>query len=278
MLTADSVGAAMKVQYFGDKHDFFKYRLLLRLGGTGLPIGHFWMLTPPDSGGDGNHDIPDRDTLNLQPDEVRLFEFLRAHRVNRDHGFREFQSSGLLPDVKFFDEELPTCGGAERETLIGRCLSYFSDRDVIFFDPDNGLEVTTVPYHQSGSEKYVFLTELRLFFDHGKSLIIYQHRPQRQNFEQVIDSKMAILEKYFPKKNIFFAYHTKDVFSIFITQPHHEIINVVRPHDKIIKFDLFSSIINEKSKKPMVANENAQNFCCPHCNKIIKFSISAGTS
>ncbi len=257
----------MKAQYFGDKHDFFKYRLLSRLGSAGFRVGHFWMLTPADGRSDGNHDIPHRDTVYLQPDEARLLEFLQTHRKDRDHGFKQFQTSGLLPGVTFFDDTMPARGGPERNALIQRCSSFFSNEDVISFDPDNGLEVPTVPYNRLRSDKYVYVNELKFFVDSGKSLMIYQHKPMHQKLNKVEDSKRRLLEKFFPQQNIFFINHTR-VFFIFVIQPHHNAINI----------KLFESLVAETTNKSLTTDDTAYNIRCPHCDKIIKLSISADIS
>jgi hypothetical protein len=189
------------------------------------------MMTPPDGRPDGNHDILDHEAQNLRPDETRLLKFIQAHRNDRDHGFKEFQTSGLLPQVKFFDEELPTHGGADREALIEKCLAYFANQQIISFDPDNGLEVGNnngqrvgATYSRAASRKYVYMNELQKFFKDKKSLMIYQHKPRFQLLDPVIKGKEALLRKYFPEENIFFVHHTR-VFFIFVVQPHHQDIN-----------------------------------------------------
>lgn len=260
------MGVAMKVQYFGDRHDWFKYRSLLRLGDTKLPIGHFWMMTPPDGRPDGNHDILDRETKNLRLDESRLLEFIQAHRNDRDHGFKKFQTSGLLPRVKFFDEELPTHGGVDREALIQRCLASFKEQEVIFFDPDNGLEVRSNPYHQAESRQYVYLKELKTFFDAGKSLVVYQHK-SFHSLDVIINSKMDMLKEYFKNHNIFIVSHTR-ILILFVVQPGHEVIN----------YQLFESLLPKQSRAPLVKNETVQKLRCPHCNENIKISINAENS
>jgi hypothetical protein len=44
----------LKVQYFGDKHEFRKYLLLRSLAAHDFKIGVCWMLTPNDGRADGN--------------------------------------------------------------------------------------------------------------------------------------------------------------------------------------------------------------------------------
>jgi hypothetical protein len=48
---------------------------------------------------------------------------------------------------------------------------------LIFFDPDNGIEVKSVPKGRKRSSKYIYWDEIVQAFDTGKSLLIYQHFP-----------------------------------------------------------------------------------------------------
>lgn len=47
----------------------------------------------------------------------------------------------------------------------------------MFFDPDNGLEVS-LPKGRKNSSKYLYLDEAAAFYKAGKSLLIYQHFPR----------------------------------------------------------------------------------------------------
>jgi hypothetical protein len=47
--------------------------------------------------------------------------------------------------------------------------------DVAFFDPDNGLETTTVPHSRKLSTKHVYWREVRRSWDEGHSVLVYQH-------------------------------------------------------------------------------------------------------
>jgi len=60
---------------------------------------------------------------------------------------------------------------------MGRCAYAFRDVDLIFFDPDNGLEVA-LPKGRKNSSKYLYLDEVGAFYASGKSQLIYQHFPR----------------------------------------------------------------------------------------------------
>jgi hypothetical protein len=67
---------------------------------------------------------------------------------------------------------------AGRHALLDRCAYEFRDVDLIFFDPDNGLEVSSLPKGRKNSSKYLYLDEVAAFYASGKSLLIYQHFPR----------------------------------------------------------------------------------------------------
>lgn len=73
----------------------------------------------------------------------------------------------------------------QRQAYVSDALQQFSKTDLVFFDPDNGLEVRSRPYGSKRSNKYLFWREAQAFFASGKSLLIYQHFI-RENREQFI--------------------------------------------------------------------------------------------
>lgn len=58
-----------------------------------------------------------------------------------------------------------------------RCLSAFHGVELVFFDPDNGLE-TSLCKGRKNSSKYLYLDEVDAFYASGKSVLIYQHFPR----------------------------------------------------------------------------------------------------
>lgn len=169
----------MKDQYFGDVNDYAKYCLLRSLSHVGLSLGVCWMLTKPDGRTDGRH-------LGYlaQPDRHRhrdpeLFDWLRTaiHRDN-ERSVRRVQKSGVLGDAVFQARILPD-DRTGRNAYFGECRQLFYDRDLVFFDPDNGLECQPRPGHR-GSSKYLYWPEVEATFATGASVLIYQHFPREE--------------------------------------------------------------------------------------------------
>jgi hypothetical protein len=169
----------VKNQYVGDTNDYRKYALLraLSLGGANS-IGVCWMLTPSDGGMDGG-----KLAYLQQPERHRhvdpeLFDIL-AHAASAPDRRRlaTIEDSGAIPGA-LYHNDLLSDELAGRHAFMGRCAYAFRDADLIFFDPDNGLEVSSLPKGRRNSSKYLYLDEVAAFYTSGKSLLIYQHFPR----------------------------------------------------------------------------------------------------
>lgn len=168
----------MKEQYVGDINDYRKYALLRALSSAGQNrIGVCWMLTPSDGSSDGN-----KLGYLEQPDRYRhfdpvLFDIL-AHAASEPDRRRlhAIEASHVIPGAAYFNDLLQD-DLTGRRAFMDRFLADLSGADLVFFDPDNGME-TTLPKGRKNSSKYVYLDELSAFYETGKSLLIYQHFPR----------------------------------------------------------------------------------------------------
>ena len=63
-------------------------------------------------------------------------------------------------------------------------LKLFQDVGLIFFDPDNGLEIKSKSLGQKDSSKYLYWSEVVKSFEMGHSILMYQHfiRENRDDF------------------------------------------------------------------------------------------------
>lgn len=167
----------MKDQYVGDINDYRKYALLRALSSGGASrIGVCWMLTPSDGSMDGG-----KLAYLQQPERHRhvdpeLFDILEhAASALERRRLATIEGSGAIPGASYHNDLLPD-ELAGRHAFMGRCAYAFRDVDLIFFDPDNGLEVAK-PKGRKDSSKYLYLDEVAAFYASGKSLLIYQHFP-----------------------------------------------------------------------------------------------------
>ena len=169
----------MKDQYTGDINDYRKYGLLRVLQEvTGLRLGINWLKTPDDVRTDGEF----RTYLN-QPQKFKkydplLFDQLQSSiKTKRDRKIENIIKTGILGDALSFVSIVPD-GVNGRQEHLQSGMEYLHNADIIFFDPDNGVEVKSVPYGRKNSSKYIYLNELAEYYQRGHSLLIYQHFPR----------------------------------------------------------------------------------------------------
>jgi len=184
----------MKNQYFGDINDYRKYGLLRALQATGdgsLLVA--WMLTPDDGGRDGGF----RSYLEARPiwanHDPDLFAGLAdLLRVSSQPSVSLIERSQLLPRTRYHSAVVPD-GRLERDGWRKELLRAASGVDLVFLDPDNGIEVPSKPVGRKGSSKYVTWQEIQALWEGGCSLLIYQHfrREKRHAFTQRLVSELG---------------------------------------------------------------------------------------
>jgi hypothetical protein len=182
----------MQDRYVGDAGDYGKYGLLRRLCGDRGGSAHFrlgitWCLFPDEShNGDGRH------ISYLQKEAFRdldpyLFDYLKQIVASGNRCVTAIGNGGLFPPSTVFFDELvsrtktdgvlssPLERLAYRGSWFRKNLEATRNCDVVFFDPDNGIEISSVDKKHPKAGKYVFWDELREFWNRGQSLIIYHH-------------------------------------------------------------------------------------------------------
>ena len=164
----------MKEQYVGDVNDYRKYALLRLLGRSGVKLGVCWMLTPNDGRINGNK-LGYLDQPKQERHDPELFALLRRVR-NEPDGRRLMliEGSEILPESIFVNTIVPE-PLFERQLWFKQATVALADTDLIFFDPDNGIEVGSVGKGRRNSSKYVYRDELAATYRAGHSLLVYQH-------------------------------------------------------------------------------------------------------
>ncbi len=171
----------MKHQYFGDINDYRKYGLLRALAeASGLPLGVYWLLTADDQRTDGEFrqylEQPSR-WRKHDPGLYDRLQKLREPGVARsvDHA----ETWELLPGARYFADLLED-GLDQRRDYFRRSWEALAGCPLLFFDPDNGLEVQSVRRGSRGSCKYVYWAEVKEAYRRGHSMVIYQHWPRAE--------------------------------------------------------------------------------------------------
>lgn len=178
----------MKNQYVGDINDYRKYGLIRALAGEDADdfrVGVFWMLTANDNRNDGNILDYLSQPKNWEHHDPLLFENL--HSIIHKHRQRNvalIQSLNIIPSATFASCPLPD-NAALRNDIVLSALGSFAGHELVFFDPDNGLEVSSKPLGCKDSNKYLYFSEVTQTFRRGHSLLIYQHFPRIQRDEYI---------------------------------------------------------------------------------------------
>ena len=172
-------GTAVKDQYFGDVNDYRKYGLLRALGHAGFKTLVVWMLTPNDTRSDGLFtDYLDKPSHWKRYDK-ELYDALHDWvRVSRARRVASIEHSTLLPAATFFSSRVPD-DRAGRERYADGIMQAAGGADVVFLDPDNGIEVPSTKYGRKNSSKYVYWLEIQALATAGRSVLVYQHYPRK---------------------------------------------------------------------------------------------------
>ena len=184
----------MKNQYFGDKNDYRKYGLLRGLSDRGnLSSFVCWMLTKDDGSSDGRFTEYLRNASKWRGYDPELFDAL--HSIVVSSATRHVDAcgpAGFLSRALFHTTEL-TDKAAERDRYFGKLASMSEGVDLVFFDPDNGLEVASCPRGAKGSAKFLYWRELAETYERGHSVLVYQHYPreERDAFTRRVAERMA---------------------------------------------------------------------------------------
>lgn len=169
----------MKNQYFGDEIDYLKYGILRVLCQQEAPppVHCAWMLTADDARSDGQRtgylDAPGR----WRAYDPALFDALQRLVAAGQRHVRHVGTDGIVPTAQLHEALVDDDSGARAAWFAG-LHGALRAGDLVFFDPDNGLEVTSCKPGRRGSCKYLFLDEVAEIHAAGCTQLIFQHFPR----------------------------------------------------------------------------------------------------
>ena len=166
----------MKNQYFGDINDYRKYGLLRSiLNASELKLQVAWMLTPDDGSSDGKFTSYFESENKWSKYDPELFRQLKQLLTcNQNRAVTLIEKTDLLPGAEYFSVEVPDFASGRR-VWFRQLSNVAKESDLVFLDPDNGLEVKSKPYGRKNSSKFAYWREVEALWLAGKSLLIYQH-------------------------------------------------------------------------------------------------------
>ncbi len=199
----------MRHNFVNDIGDYAKYALLRAVcAQSTVRLGVLWYLTDhADVNGHGRR----RPHLSLEGwddlDPALLMKMKaiekRAGRADKLH-LSLIERSHVLPaSTRFFREPLPRALGSpqarseSRAAWFARARAAVAGCNVVFLDPDNGLEVQSVGRSSRLAGKYATVDETAALLASGAGVILYQHgdrsvwRDQRSRVEAQLRAGIA---------------------------------------------------------------------------------------
>lgn len=247
----------MKNQYFGDINDYRKYGLLRSIiEASHLRLLVSWMLTPDDGSTDGKFTA-----YLVNPEQWVKYDpelFHKLHDILDNQQQRKvnlIENMELLPTTQYFSKYVPD-PSLERNTWFGSLAEHAEMNELVFLDPDNGIEIKSKPYGRKNSSKFVYWREIKILWESGKSLLIYQHfiREKRYNFIQRMLKELQIVTP----GSLVEAFSTSHVVFLMALQPSHQhhhsnIVNTVQKRWKsqINHWDLICTQQGDSADDPV---------------------------
>jgi hypothetical protein len=183
------------------------------------------MLTPGDGRNDGAKlRYLARPTVWRHHDPG-LFDALREVATgNLSRDVSAIEHAMLFGDGRYFSGLVPD-DMDERAVWFAAALRELQSSDLLFFDPDNGIEVASVAKGRRRSSKYVYWDELADAWRTGKSLLVFQHFAREERASH-IDRLTAMLAEQTPG-SLIGAWRSANVLFLFAGQPGHAALTAV---------------------------------------------------
>lgn len=198
----------MQDRYFGDIGDFAKFGLLRAVfrGQPELRLGVLWCRVPDEiTTNDGRHigylKPTPQNEKRFRECDPGLYETLKRLVGSGQRAISLAAEHQLLPpgtdcyDAALSYRNVPMADRPGlRQRWLSAAVSAMAAADIVFVDPDNGLEVSTGRYGADGP-KYTFYGDLVPFAESGRGLIIYQHACRDGSFEDQIAERLGALRE-----------------------------------------------------------------------------------
>ena len=185
----------MRDNYAADVGDFGKLILLRRLSHTSSQyrLGVNWYRTTrtEDASSDGGHVA----YLHSQPDYCKcdppLYEALQKI-ASKPRSVQALEQSGIFPPGSLFYSCSVPFGSTDlaqrvedREQWFEGSIRQLQKADVIFIDPDNGVQTQRITKAQTRAIKYAFHDEIRRYCDASKIVIVYNHQDRNPSDRRI---------------------------------------------------------------------------------------------
>jgi hypothetical protein len=172
-------------RYVGDIGDYVKFAILRALS-PGYRLGIAWWLYPDETHNrDGRHvDYLDKPEQWRQFDPA-LFDTLCRVVRSATREVQALEQANILPGTVFANELIPVHvpanrrGEARREWFLS-VQQALKETDLVFVDPDNGLEPAGHRPGSAASGESVMVSELLELAKPGRCIIVYRYQTRRK--------------------------------------------------------------------------------------------------
>ena len=144
---------------------------------------------------------------------------------------------------------------ARRKAWLYDALKFTDGCDVVFIDPDNGLEVKVDPYHRRGP-KYVYFDELLPYLERNQSLVIYHHIGRHGSALDQIRDRLTQIHSKLGREAFALLYHRGSARAFFVVpDPRHRMDLISKAKMLMLSpwsrhFELFETPFNEPLQRP----------------------------
>jgi hypothetical protein len=233
----------MQDRYFGDVGDFGKYGLLRVLsglwGGPKFKLGVVWYMFPNENhNADGKHLGYLRKPRDYRDCDEQLYDKLREllyddlwRIIEANRNLTIAEKSGLLPEGTIFygKEQTVSAQFSVQKEWFTDALTKTALADLVFLDPDNGIECKSASRTSKKGPKYVYWEDIDAFVERGQSVVIYHHlgRTGGSHPEQVEDKLRQMRERFgngFESSAAIFKRGTSRAYFVLASPRHKDLL------------------------------------------------------
>lgn len=239
----------MQDRYTGDVGDFGKYGLLRILCGLNtdppIKLGVIWYRIPNETHNDDGKHMRYLQTVSPQfrDCDPELYDTLRKLLINNSGSViseqrrvATIESSTVLPSkTLFYNEQLAyekQMSSRDRISMRSRwfqgALEATNSAQLIFFDPDNGVECKSVTPTRMKGPKYVFWDDLKSFSAREQSLIVYHQINHSCPSTEQVSRLLSAFRNHMPEKyqisSAMFTRGTRRAYFLAAAPEHSEVL------------------------------------------------------
>ena len=140
------------------------------------------------------------------------------------------EAKGVLPPDTLFYRELLSLDQTplrerrmKRQIWLSDGLGQVEAADIVFYDPDNGLEISSRSRTDGKGPKHVFYDELASCWERGQSIVVYHHTDRSGNASDQVKRRIQDLRQHLEAVSpmaIRFRRRSSRVYFV-LPQPYH---------------------------------------------------------